>query len=58
MGLDLALLDMDLELVRLAGVIPWDRLGEEFGPLYCDDNGQPTEDPGQSQASLSRYLAG
>jgi transposase, IS5 family len=40
MRLDLAL-DMDHELVRLAGVIPWDRLGEEFEPLYCADNGRP-----------------
>lgn len=42
MRLDLAL-DMDHEMVRLAGVIPWDRLAEEFGPLYCADNGRPTE---------------
>lgn len=40
MRLDLAL-DMDHELVRLAGVIPWDRLADEFGPLYCADNGRP-----------------
>lgn len=40
MRLDLAL-DMDHELVRLAGVIPWDRLGQEYGPLYCADNGRP-----------------
>ncbi len=40
MRLDLAL-DMDHEMVRLAGVIPWDRLAEEFGPLYCADNGRP-----------------
>jgi len=40
MRLDLAL-DMDHELVRLAGVIPWNRLAEEFGPLYCADNGRP-----------------
>ena len=40
MRLDLAL-DMNHELVRLAGVIPWDRLGQEFGPLYCADNGRP-----------------
>ena len=33
MRLDLSL-DLDHELVRLAGVIPWDRLAEEFGPLY------------------------
>ena len=38
--LDLSL-DLDHELVRLAGVIPWDRLAEEFGPLYCADNGRP-----------------
>jgi len=40
MRLDLAL-DMDHELVRLAATIPWDRLAEEFGPLYCADNGRP-----------------
>jgi IS5 family transposase len=40
MRLDLSL-DLDHELVRLAGVIPWDRLAEEFGPLYCADNGRP-----------------
>lgn len=40
MRLDLSL-DLDHELVRLAGVIPWDRLAEEFGPLYCTDNGRP-----------------
>ncbi len=40
MRLELAL-DMDHGLVRLAGVIPWDRLAEEFGPLYCADNGRP-----------------
>jgi len=40
MRLDLAL-DMDHELVRLAGVIPWAQLAEEFGPLYCADNGRP-----------------
>jgi len=40
MRLDLAL-DLDHELVRLAGVIPWDHLAEEFGPLYCSDNGRP-----------------
>ena len=40
MRLDLAL-DMDHELVRLAGTIPWDRLAEDFGPLYCADNGRP-----------------
>jgi len=40
MRLDLAL-DLDHELVRLAGVIPWDHLAEEFGPLYCADNGRP-----------------
>ena len=40
MRLDLAL-DLDHELVRLAGVIPWDALAEEFGPLYCADNGRP-----------------
>lgn len=40
MRLDLSL-DMDHELVRLAEVIPWDRLSEEFGPLYCADNGRP-----------------
>ncbi len=32
---------MDHEMVRLAGVIPWERLAEEFGPLYCADNGRP-----------------
>jgi len=40
MRLDLAL-DMGHELVKLAGVIPWDRLAEEFDPLYCADNGRP-----------------
>ncbi len=40
MRLDLAL-DMDHELVRLAATIPWDHLAEEFGPLYCADNGRP-----------------
>ena len=40
MRLDLAL-DMDHELVRLAGVIPWNNLAAEFGPLYCADNGRP-----------------
>jgi hypothetical protein len=40
MRLDLAL-DLDHELVRLAGVIPWYALAEEFGPLYCADNGRP-----------------
>ena len=40
MRLDLAL-DMDHELVRLSGVIPWDALAGEFGPLYCADNGRP-----------------
>ena len=40
MRLDLSL-DLDHELVRLAGVIPWDRLVEEFGPLYCAGNGRP-----------------
>jgi len=40
MRLDLAL-DMDHEMVRLAGVIPWDRLAEEFGAVYCADNGRP-----------------
>jgi len=40
MRLDLAL-DMDHELVRLAATIPWDQLAEEFGPLYCADNGRP-----------------
>jgi IS5 family transposase len=40
MRLELAL-DMDHELVRLAGVIPWDHMAEEFGPLYCADNGRP-----------------
>lgn len=39
-GLDLSL-DRDYELVRLAGVIPWDRLAEAFGPLYCADNDRP-----------------
>ena len=34
-------LDMDHEMVRLAGVIPWDRLAGEFGPMYCADNGRP-----------------
>jgi len=40
MRLDLAL-DLDHELVRLSGVIPWDALAGEFGPLYCADNGRP-----------------
>ena len=40
MRLDLAS-DMDHEMVRLAGVIPWGCLAEEFGPLYCADNGRP-----------------
>lgn len=40
MRLDLAL-DMGHELVKLAGVIPWDRIAEEFDPLYCADNGRP-----------------
>jgi hypothetical protein len=40
MRLDLAL-DMDHELVRLAGVIAWGRLVEDFEPLYCADNGRP-----------------
>lgn len=40
MRLDLSL-DMDHELVRLAGVIPWEHLAAEFGALYCADNGRP-----------------
>ena len=40
MRLELSL-DLDHELVRLAQVIPWDRLAGEFGPLYCSDNGRP-----------------
>lgn len=40
MRLDQAL-DMDYEMVRLARVIPRDRLAEEFDPLYCADNGRP-----------------
>ena len=40
MRLDLAL-DMAHELVRLAGVIPWGRLTEDFEPLYCAYNGRP-----------------
>lgn len=40
MRLDLAL-DMEHPLVRLAGVVPWERLASEFEPLYCADNGRP-----------------
>ena len=40
MRLDLAV-DLDHELVRLAGIIPWAALAEDFGPLYCSDNGRP-----------------
>lgn len=40
MRLDLAV-DLDHELVRLAGIIPWKSLAEDFGPLYCTDNGCP-----------------
>jgi hypothetical protein len=40
MRFDLAV-DLDHELVRLAGVIPWEALAEDFGPLYCSDNGRP-----------------
>jgi hypothetical protein len=40
MRLDLAL-DMGHPLVKLAGVLPWDRLASEFEPLYCADNGRP-----------------
>jgi IS5 family transposase len=40
MRLDLAV-DLDHELVRLAGIIPWEALAEDFGPLYCADNGRP-----------------
>ena len=40
MRLDLAL-DLDRELVRLVGTIPWETLAEDFGPLYCADNGRP-----------------
>lgn len=38
--LDLAL-NPNHELVRLASAIPWDRLAEDFGTLYCADNGRP-----------------
>jgi IS5 family transposase len=40
MRLDLAL-DLSHPLVRLADALPWDALAEEFGPLYCSDNGRP-----------------
>jgi transposase, IS5 family len=33
-------LNLDYEFVRLAEVIPLDRLAEEFESLYCADNGR------------------
>jgi transposase, IS5 family len=40
MRLDLSL-DMVHPLVRLAEVMPWEALAQDFGPLYCADNGRP-----------------
>jgi len=40
MRLDLSL-DMAHPLVRLAEVMPWEALAQDFGPLYCADNGRP-----------------
>ena len=40
MRLDLSV-NLDHELVQLAEIMPWEALAEDFGPLYCADNGRP-----------------
>ena len=35
------IIDMNHELVRLAGFIPWDELDREYGALYRPDTGRP-----------------
>jgi IS5 family transposase len=35
------MIDLDHELVRLAGVIPWDEVAKEFRPMYAPGNGRP-----------------
>jgi len=35
------LIDPDHGLVKLAGVVDWDRLDEVFGSTYCPENGRP-----------------
>ena len=33
--------NLDHELVQLAGIMPWETLAEDFRPLYSADNGRP-----------------
>jgi IS5 family transposase len=35
------IIDYDHSLVKLAGVVDWNRLEELFGSTYCPDNGRP-----------------
>lgn len=37
------IIDMNHELVRLAGFIPWDEFDREFGAYYQPDKGRPAE---------------
>lgn len=35
------IVDIDHSLIKLSGVVEWDRLEELFGATYCPDNGRP-----------------